>query len=85
MNTSFDRALAAIDAAHAEDPEKDAAGQPKELAYAQHMSAWLDRLAPQASVPLRLAVRCQHLRRWAIPRGRYPEGKVGYLKWRKEE
>ncbi len=85
MNTSFDRALAAIDAAHAEDPDRDAAGQPKELAYAQRMSAWLDRLAPQASEALRLAVRCQHLRRWAIPRARYPEGKVGYLKWRKEE
>ena len=81
----FSDALARIDAAHAEDPDKDAAGQPKELAYAQHMSAWLHRLAPQASEELRLAVRCQHLRRWAIPRGRYPEGKVGYLKWRKEE
>jgi hypothetical protein len=49
------------------------------------MSAWLEKLAPQASEPLKLAVRCQHLRRWAIPRGSYPEGKVGYLRWRKEE
>ena len=49
------------------------------------MSAWLERLAPQASDALRLAVRCQHLRRWAIPRNDYPEGKIGYLRWRKEE
>jgi hypothetical protein len=81
----FERALAAIDAAHAEDPEKDAAGEAKELVYARRMSAWLERLAPQASDALRLAVRCQHLRRWAIARSGYPEGKVGYLRWRKEE
>ena len=85
MNSNFDRAFAAIDAVHAEDPEKDAAGRPKELVYAQRMSGWLTRLAPQASETLRLAVRCQHLRRWAIARGEYPEGKVGYLRWRKEE
>ena len=30
-------------------------------------------------------MRCQHLRRWAIPRSSYPEGKIGYLRWRKEE
>lgn len=78
-------ALAAIDAVHAEDPEKDASGRPRELVYAERMSAWLDRLSPQASEALRLAVRCQHLRRWAIPRASYPEGKVGYLRWRKDE
>jgi hypothetical protein len=68
-----------IDAAHAEDP----AG--KELAYAQRMSAWLEKLSPQASEPLRLAVRCQHIRRWTIPRSAFPEGRVGYLRWRKEQ
>jgi hypothetical protein len=81
----YERAIAAIDAAHAEDPDKDAAGEAKELVYARRMSAWLARLAPQASEALRLAVRCQHLRRWAIARSGYPEGKIGYLRWRKEE
>ena len=85
MSGRFERAIAAIDAVHAEDPEKDAAGEAKELVYARRMSAWLERLAPQASEALRLAVRCQHLRRWAIARGDYPEGKIGYLRWRKEE
>jgi hypothetical protein len=79
------RAFARIDAAHAEDPEKDAAGEPRELVYARRMSAWLAKQAPQASEALQLAVRCQHLRRWAIRRSDYPEGKVGYLRWRKEE
>lgn len=85
MSGAFRLALGAIDAAHAEDPEKDASGAPKELVYAQRMSAWLDRLAPQSAEPLKLAVRCQHLRRWAIPRAGFPEGKVGYLSWRKQE
>ena len=70
----FDTAIAGIDAVHAEDPERDAAGRPKELAYAQRMSAWLEKFAPQAPEPLKLAVRCQHLRRWAILRGSFPEG-----------
>ena len=78
-------AIARIDAVHAEDPKKDAGGQPKELVYAQRMSACLAKLAPQASEPLKLAVRCQHIRRWAIPRSDYPQGKVGYLSWRKAE
>jgi hypothetical protein len=80
----FDRAIARIDAAHAEDPEKEG-GRAKELVYAERMSTWLAQLAPQASETLRLAVRCQHLRRWALPRADYPDGKVGYLRWRKEE
>ncbi len=85
MTARFDEAIARIDAAHAEDPEKDAAGEPRELVYARRMSAWLEKLVPDASEALRLAVRCQHLRRWAIPRSAYPAGKVGYLRWRKEE
>jgi len=75
----FADALARIDAVHADDPDQ------KELVYAERMSARLAQLAPQASEALKLAVRCQHLRRWAIPRASFPEGKVGYLSWRKQE
>jgi hypothetical protein len=28
-------------------------------------------------------VRCQHLERWRVPRSSYPEGRAGYLTWRK--
>jgi hypothetical protein len=80
----LEAAFARIDAAHAEDPEKEG-GRPKELVYAERMSARLKKLVPDASEALRLAVRCQHLRRWAIPRASFPEGKVGYLSWRKQE
>ena len=85
MSGRFASALARIDAVHAEDPARDADGRAKELAYVLRLSAWLDRLAPQASEALRLAVRCQHLRRWAIPRSSYPEGRAGYLRWRRDE
>ncbi len=81
----FDETIARFDAAHAEDPEKDASGQPAELVYAQRMSAWLAKLEPGAVEELRLAVRCQHIRRWTIPRDAFPAGKAGYLRWRKEE
>ena len=84
MSGRLERTIAAIDAVHAEDPEKDAAGEAKELAYARRMSAWLEKLVPDASEPLRLAVRCQHLRRWSIERRAYPNDKVGYLRWRKD-
>ena len=25
---------------------------------------------------------CQHIQRWQVPRANYPEGRVGYLRWR---
>lgn len=33
---------------------------------------------------LKLAARCQHLERFLTPRSTYPEGKTGYLKWRRD-
>lgn len=81
----FQTAIARLDAANAEDPNietVDGVAHPKELLYAQRMTAWLDRLAPDASEALRLAARAQHIRRWAIPRRDYPMTRTGYLKWR---
>ncbi|GAB3343987.1 DUF4202 domain-containing protein [Chromohalobacter beijerinckii] len=87
-STPFQRAQAAMDAAHAEDPKREAtegAGErPAELLYAQRMSEWLARVAPHASEPLQLAVRAQHLRRWEVPRGDYPQDRPGYLAWRRD-
>ena len=83
--TRFDDALARFDQANAEDPNHELIGdtpQPKELVYAQRMTAWLDRLAPNASEPLRLAARCQHIRRWVIARSEFPPGREGYRRWR---
>jgi len=83
----FQEAIRCFDKANAEDPNKessDGADVPKELLYARRMSAWLERLAPDASEALRLAARCQHIRRWAIPRSDYPAGREGYKHWRRD-
>ena len=82
----FERACARFDAANAEDPNRESADgreRPKELLYAQRMSAMLERFAPHASEPLRLAARCQHIQRWKIPRAEYTMDRIGYLQWRK--
>lgn len=81
----FREALARFDRANAEDPRvetADGATHPKELLYAVRMAAALERFAPDASEVVRLAVRCQHVRRWTVPRGSYPEGRDGYRRWR---
>lgn len=59
---------------------------PRGLAATYHetLASWVDRLAPGASLELRVAARCQHLRRWANPRSSYPEGVAGYKRWRSE-
>jgi hypothetical protein len=48
------------------------------------MTATLVRMAPDASEPLRIAARGQHIERWRFPRKSYPEGRAGYLKWRQD-
>lgn len=82
----FQRAIALIDEANRQDPnrESDDAGQPiaKELLYGQRMSAMLDRYAPEADAAVRLAVRAQHIERWKIPRASYPMNRAGYHHWR---
>jgi tRNAThr (cytosine32-N3)-methyltransferase len=80
---AYAKARAAIDAAHAADPKRTADGRAAELVYAERMEAWVARLVPEAGELLRLAARCQHLERWTSPRTSYPEGKVGYLSWRR--
>jgi hypothetical protein len=80
---AYARARELIDAAHAADPARSPDGRPAELVYADRMEAWVARLVPDATPLLRLAVRCQHLERWSVPRASFPEGKIGYLNWRK--
>jgi Domain of unknown function (DUF4202) len=81
----FTEAIRRFDAANGEDPHHevvDGVSYPKELLYAQRLTAWLERFAPAASEALRLAVRSQHIRRWTIPRDHYPMDRRGYLLWR---
>jgi len=60
----------------------DDVDKPFELVQAERLGAWVERLDPRASEALRLAARCQHLRRWEIPRSELPPGRTGYLQWR---
>ena len=81
------RALAAIDAANAADPNTlvvRGEARPKELAHAELASEWVRTLAPDASEALQLAARAHHVRRWEIPRTTEPTGRVGYHRWRRK-
>jgi hypothetical protein len=82
----FQAAIAAFDRLNAEDPNViEVAGNthPRELVQAERLSAWIDRIEPNASLALRLAARCQHLMRWKIKRSDFPEGRSGYHRWRR--
>ena len=84
----FQTAIAAFDAFNSNDPNRkvhNGKSFPKEILYAQRMTERLHRFAPNASEPVKLAARCQHIGRWEIPRSSYPINKKGYLQWRSEE
>ena len=85
MSERCKRAIERFDAANGEDPNRqvhEGREYPKELLYAERMTRWLERLEPDASEALRLAARAQHLRRWTIPRDRFPMDRDGYHRWR---
>lgn len=77
------RARSLIDAAHRQDPAQTEDGQPAELVYANRIEAWVAQLAPGAPRHLLVAARCQHLERFLTPRTTFPDGKAGYLQWRR--
>jgi len=81
----FNAAIRRFDEENAGDPNVETVNgspQPRELAYARWLANWVLKLQPDASEALRLAARCQHLCRWAIPRDSHPMTRVGYLQWR---
>jgi len=87
QQTTFDKAVALIDAANSEDPNQvtaDGKTWPKELLYSDRMSDMLQRFSPAADDAVKLAVRAQHVQRWKSPRDAYPMDRIGYLQWRKD-
>ncbi len=84
MGGGLDECRAAIDLANSGDP-RDHHGEPLALAQGRMAEEWVMRLAPHASDALRLAARAHHLRRWELPRSDYPEGRAGYLRWRRTQ
>ncbi len=81
MNEKFTAAIGRFDEENSRDPNREN-GQPRELLYAQRLTAWVLKLSPAPSEPLQLAARCQHICRWESPRENYPMTRPGYLKWR---
>lgn len=76
-----------FDAANQQDPnteEFEGKTYPKEVLYAIRMTEKVNDFAPDASEALQLTARCQHIRRWEIPRESYEMNRVGYLKWRQD-
>ena len=85
VSDRFTQLIARIDQLNSQDPTGEVINgtrQPRELVYAQRLSAWVERLDPQASEALRIAARGQHVCRWTIPRDRYEMTRRGYLRWR---
>jgi len=83
----FGKARDLIDAANRADPNQVTANGrewPKELLYSERMSNMLDRFKADAHEVMKLAIRAQHIERWKSPRKAYPEGRIGYLQWRKD-
>jgi hypothetical protein len=88
LSSRYDAAVAAIDAANAEDPNTVAVrGRELPLALAQGQLAvgWIEQLVDQPDEGLLLAARAHHLRRWQVGRDCYPPGRPGYLRWRRDQ
>ncbi len=83
----FRRAIELIDAANADDPNRitvRGVSRPKEIAHAELLTEWIERLRPDPPEPLLLAARAHHIQRWRVARSTYPDGRRGYLRWRRD-
>ena len=81
----FSEAIKKIDAANQQDPRTemiDGRPQPRELLFAQRVYRWVEQLTEHPSEELLLVARAHTLRRWMIPRDRYPKTTVAYHQWR---
>lgn len=82
----FNHAIKQFDDLNSKDPNLeifDGKARPKELLYAERISAMLHKYVPNPSETLQLAARCQHIQRWKIKRDEFPITKSGYYQWRK--
>ncbi len=81
------RVFSEIDAANAADPNRVPSPDGRaaaELVYGRRMSERLAAFAPEASEHLQIAARGQHIERFKTPRSAYPQGRTGYLTWRRD-
>lgn len=80
-------ALRTIDQANSQDPNL-IGGEPLARHQGQRAAHWVSQLATlagrEAPTAAIVAGQAHHLRRWEVPRSSYPEGRPGYLKWRRD-
>ncbi len=79
--------IARIDEANERDPNLETTTDgpvPAALLYGRRMTQVLQDFEPSASDELKIAARGQHIERWKRPRADYPEGRTGYLDWRRD-
>ncbi|MFT4031668.1 MAG: DUF4202 domain-containing protein [Siphonobacter sp.] len=85
MSEKIKKAFTLFDEYNAQSPEQiewEGVTYPAELLYALKLYEWVKKLDANPGEALLLASRCQHIGRWEIPRSNYPEGRLGYLKWK---
>ena len=85
--TKLEKAFTLFDTYNKQAPETivwEGKEYPSEYFYALKLYDWVLKLEPEAPESLLLASRSQHIGRWEITRKSYPEGRVGYLKWRSD-
>lgn len=75
--------VAAIDRENDADPNRHD-GRPLARVHGELASQWVNRLVDAPSDELKIAARAHHLRRWELARSEYPDGRAGYLRWRRD-
>ncbi len=88
MSERYEAAVAAIDAANADDPTRivvRGVEQPLAQVHGVLAAEWVADLHPDADETWLLAARAHHLKRWELPRSSYETGRAGYLKWKRDQ
>lgn len=81
----LDIAIQKLSEAHLLDPNRiiwNGEIYPAEWLYIQRITDRLTTFCPSSSESLILAANSQHLYRWEIERDSFPEGRIGYHRWR---
>lgn len=77
-------AIDRIDSVNQADPNSFE-GEPLAMVQGRRAHEWVLTLTPKAGPELQIAARAHHLRRWDLNREDYPEGRDGYLRWRRDQ
>jgi Domain of unknown function (DUF4202) len=88
VSERYEAAVAAIDAANADDPTRivvRGVEQPLAQVHGVLAAEWVADLQPDADETWLLAARAHHLKRWELPRSSYETGRAGYLKWKRDQ